>query len=70
MFLFDRAAGVNYGYLSHKPASASLFDLLGPWPAYVLVSGVVLVTGWALMTWPWTRVGSGHAIRPHRRAGP
>jgi hypothetical integral membrane protein (TIGR02206 family) len=52
---FDVALDVNYGYLVRKPASASLFDPLGPWPGYVLVASAMLLAVWALMTWPWTR---------------
>lgn len=52
---FNEFAGTNYGYLNRKPEVASLLDLLGPWPVYV-VAEVALVAGvWALMTWPWTR---------------
>ena len=34
----------NYLFVMHKPATASLFDLLGPWPVYIFAAeGVALV---------------------------
>ncbi len=49
--------GANYGYLDHKPETASLLNLLGPWPWYLLVEAALVVGVWALITLPWTRTG-------------
>jgi len=62
--VFNVIAGTNYGYLNRKPGTASVLDLLGPWPWYVLVEAVLILVGWALITWPWTRTG-----RTRRAAG-
>lgn len=59
---FNAVAGTNYGFLNAKPATASLLDLMGPWPVYVLVASAVVAAVWALMTWPWER-------RSHRSVG-
>ena len=56
VFAINSVLDVNYGYLNDKPGSASLLDLLGPWPAYVLAGLAILLAGWALMTWPWVGV--------------
>jgi len=56
VFPVNRVLGVNYGYLNRKPGSASLLDLLGPWPVYVVAAFGLLSAGWALMTWPWVLV--------------
>jgi hypothetical integral membrane protein (TIGR02206 family) len=55
VYVLDVVLGVNYGYLVHKPGSASLLDPLGPWPVYLGVGAAVLLAGWALITWPWVR---------------
>jgi hypothetical integral membrane protein (TIGR02206 family) len=55
MMAFNAVTGTNYGYLNRKPDSASLLDVMGPWPVYVVVEVLVLAVGWAAMTWPWTR---------------
>jgi hypothetical integral membrane protein (TIGR02206 family) len=54
--VINEAIDTNYGYLSHKPASASLLDLLGPWPWYLVAAGAIIASGWALvLTLPWQR---------------
>jgi hypothetical integral membrane protein (TIGR02206 family) len=61
---FNGLTDTNYGYLAHKPDTASLLDLLGPWPLYVGAEIAVLAAGWALMTWPWVHAGRTAAERP------
>jgi hypothetical integral membrane protein (TIGR02206 family) len=54
-FTFNAITGTNYGYLNRKPPTASVLDVLGPWPIYLLTEIAVVLVVWALMTWPWER---------------
>jgi hypothetical integral membrane protein (TIGR02206 family) len=54
-FTFNLITGTNYGYLNRKPPTASLLDVLGPWPLYLLSEITIVLIVWALMTWPWER---------------
>jgi hypothetical integral membrane protein (TIGR02206 family) len=55
-FTFNRLAGTNYGFINHKPSTASLLDVFGAWPWYVFTASTLIFIVWALMTWPWERM--------------
>lgn len=59
----NAALGTNYGYLAAKPRSASVLDLLGPWPVYLLWEALLVAGVWALMALPFAR-GTGPRQRP------
>jgi hypothetical integral membrane protein (TIGR02206 family) len=54
-FTFNTFAGTDYGFLNRKPSTASLLDVMGPWPWYVFVAATLVIVVWILMTWPWVR---------------
>lgn len=43
------ALGANYMYLNGKPPGATFYDLLGPWPDYILVLEFVVILFFALI---------------------
>ena len=57
VFTFNAITGTNYGFLNRKPSTPSILDYLGPWPLYVVLEVAIILTVWALITWPWTRTG-------------
>ncbi|MEO6714098.1 MAG: TIGR02206 family membrane protein [Mycobacteriales bacterium] len=53
--LFDWATDSNYMYLARKPRHASLLDLMGPWPWYILSGTGVAVVLLLLLDAPFRR---------------
>jgi hypothetical integral membrane protein (TIGR02206 family) len=49
----NRLLDANYGYVSSKPSEATVLDVLGPWPVYVVAEMAIVAVGWALITLPW-----------------
>lgn len=68
---FNFMVGTNYGYLNAKPGAASVLDLLGDWPWYVLAEVAIVAVVWALVTLPWVaRAARGRDGEPTSRGLP
>jgi hypothetical integral membrane protein (TIGR02206 family) len=51
----DLVTGGNYMFLREKPSTASLLDVMGPWPLYIACAGALGVALFALLDLPLRR---------------
>jgi hypothetical integral membrane protein (TIGR02206 family) len=60
--LGDLLTGGNYMFLREKPEAASLLDLMGPWPWYILSGAVLAIVMFAVLDAPFR--GRRRALGP------
>ena len=53
MGLVNWAIGANYFFIAHKPETASLLDIMGPWPFYLFPLSLVALTIFLIIYTPF-----------------
>jgi hypothetical integral membrane protein (TIGR02206 family) len=53
LFFINKAMGANYLYIMKKPENASILNILGPWPWYLIPMEVVMILSFYILYSPF-----------------
>lgn len=58
VFIINIIFDTNYMFIGRKTSAATIIDFLGPWPYYILILDVILISTFCLLNWIMNRVFS------------